>query len=427
MTDLPPSSSEPVRPGASESGDPRGVSGESDASPAAGADPDATGTAPGSPAPFGPAATPVLAVASAASSPAAMIVAAVLGVWAIAAAKSFLVPLVIAFMMLAIVNALERAWSHVRIGGRRLPRPVTTTLSGLLIASIGLFLVELLVKNVTDVIEAGPRYRARLEELLAVWADRLQLEDVDLLDRLLASFEPTALLADLASGAAGVAGTTGLVIVYLAFLLLERGWFAGKLVAAFPDDRRRRRIAVLLKRIDHDVSVYLALKALVSLLTAALSYIVMRLVGLDFAEFWAVLIFAFNFIPNVGSLVATVLPTLIALLQFETLKEFAIVGVGVTAIQLAVANLIEPGVMGRRLNMSPLLVMIALVGWSLIWGIPGAFLSVPITAVILLVLANVPETRWIAVMLSQDGHLAPVSDADPPEASNRLPERADDR
>lgn len=350
--------------------------------------------------------------------PATLVIATILGLWAISVARGFLVPLVIALMMLAIVNALERAWGHLRIRGTRLPRSMTTALSALLIASIGVFLVELLVDNISGVISTAPSYQQRLEELSSHGREWLRLGDVDVLDRALTAFEPEALLRDLASGLAGVMGTTGLVIVYLVFLLMERGYFASKLAAAFPVVARRARIGELLRCIDHDVSVYLALKALVSLLTAALSYIVLRAVGLDFAEFWAVLIFAFNFIPNVGSLVATLLPSLIALLQFDTLHKFVIVAVGVTAIQLLVANLIEPNLLGRRLNMSPLVVMLALVGWSVLWGIPGAFLSVPMTAVVLIVLANIPSTRWIAVLLSQDGHVRSTA------ADGGLPEEA---
>jgi AI-2 transport protein TqsA len=350
-----------------------------------------------------------LLTAATVAGPAALVLAAIATLWAIAAARAFLVPLVIALMMLAIVNALERLWGRLRIGGRRLPRAVTTSLSGLLIASIGVVLVELLVDNIAGVIKAAPQYQDRLEELSASWRDRLQLGEVDVLREALAGIDTAAMLSGLASGVAGVVGMSSLVIIYLVFLLLERGYFAGKLLAAFPSDGRRERIADLLHRIDHDVSAYLAVKALVSLLTAALSYAVMRMVSLDFAEFWAVLIFGLNFIPNVGSLVATALPTLVALLQFDTLRPFLIVGLGVTAIQLVVANLVEPGLMGRRLNMSPLVVMLALVGWSILWGIPGAFLSVPMTAVVLIVLANIPATRWIAVLLSRDGRTGAVT------------------
>jgi predicted PurR-regulated permease PerM len=360
--------------------------------------------------------TTATAVTTVVLHPAMIVVAAILGIWAIKAARGFLVPLVIALMLLAIVNALERTWSHVRIGGRRLPRLVTTTLSAILIASIGLFFVELLVDNINGVINAAPQYQTRLQALTEEWREKLQLGDLDVLDRGLDGFKPAALLGGLASGLAGVVGTTSLVIVYLTFLLMERGWLTAKLAAAFPADERRTRIGELIDRIDHDVSMYLALKALVSLLTAALSYIVLRIVGLDFAEFWAVLIFAFNFIPNVGSLVATVLPAVVALLQFETMREFVIVAVGVTAIQLVIANLVEPGLMGRRLNMSPLVVMLALVAWSMLWGIPGAFLSVPMTAVVLIVLGNIPATRWIAILLSQDGRIrsaeSPASSGD---------------
>jgi predicted PurR-regulated permease PerM len=159
----------------------------------------------------------------------------------------------------------------------------------------------------------------------------------------------------------------------------------------------------VIAEIDHDIRIYMGVKTLASTITAALSWAIMTFVGLDFAEFWALLIFLFNFIPNIGSLIATALPTVLALAQFDTLRPFAIVGIGVTAVQLLVANVIEPNLTGKSLNMSPLVVMLALVLWGMMWGAVGMLLCVPITAVIMIILSHFPSTRWIPILLSKDG------------------------
>ena len=97
------------------------------------------------------------------------------------------------------------------------------------------------------------------------------------------------------------------------------------------------------------------------------------------------------------------MPTLLALFQFDHLGPFLAVGIGVTSVQLIVANIIEPPLMGKSLNMSPLVVILALVFWGMVWGVPGMFLCVPLTVVAMIVLSRNSKTRWVAVLLSQDG------------------------
>ena len=175
--------------------------------------------------------------------------------------------------------------------------------------------------------------------------------------------------------------------------------------ALFPDPQRRREIDRILTRIGSDTRAYISLKTLVSIMTADFSYVVMRIVGLDYAEFWAILIFVFNFIPNLGSLIATLLPSLLALVQFDHLRPFFIVAGGVTAIQLFVANVIEPRIMAGSLNMSPLVIILSLVLWGTLWGVPGMFLCVPLMAILMIVFSHFKQTRPLAILMSEDGQV----------------------
>ena len=129
------------------------------------------------------------------------------------------------------------------------------------------------------------------------------------------------------------------------------------------------------------------------------------MVGVDFAAFWAFTIFLLNFIPTIGSIIATLFPALLALIQFDTFAQFFIVLVGVGSIQVIVGNFLEPKLMGNTLNVSPFIVMMSLTLWGSIWGIAGMFLSVPITVILLIVFAHFEKTRYLAILLSGNGNL----------------------
>ena len=131
----------------------------------------------------------------------------------------------------------------------------------------------------------------------------------------------------------------------------------------------------------------------------------MASVGVDFAAFWAVMVFFFYYIPTVGSILAIVAPAMLTLVQFDNLTPFLIVLLVFGTIQVVTANVIEPAIMGSTLNLSPLVVIVSLMVWGTIWGVVGMFLCVPITVVSLIVLAQFETTRPIAVLLSADGRI----------------------
>ena len=126
-------------------------------------------------------------------------------------------------------------------------------------------------------------------------------------------------------------------------------------------------------------------------------------VGLDLAGFWAFVIFLLAYIPTIGSLLGVIFPALMALLQFGGISEFLIIAVGLGAAQLVIGNVLEPRMMGRSLNLSSLVVIVSLAVWGSLWGVTGMFLSVPITVVLMIILAQFKQTRPIAILLSANG------------------------
>jgi predicted PurR-regulated permease PerM len=125
----------------------------------------------------------------------------------------------------------------------------------------------------------------------------------------------------------------------------------------------------------------------------------------DFAAVWGLLIFLLNFIPTVGSIVATIFPALIALAQSDGYTLFFLVLLGIGALQICIGNILEPRLMGSSFNLSPVVILLNLALWNAIWGIPGMFLCVPFLIIVAIVLSHFPQTRPVAIMLSSDGNL----------------------
>jgi AI-2 transport protein TqsA len=152
--------------------------------------------------------------------------------------------------------------------------------------------------------------------------------------------------------------------------------------------------------IDSRVRRYIAMKTVLSLITAVGVWIVFALFGLELAIVFAMLTFILNFIPNIGSLIATCLPIPIAVAQFDNPVAIVMVVVIPGVIQMAIGNVIEPRVMGQGLKLHPIVILLALSFWGLLWGIIGMLLAVPITAAIRIILMQFETLKPLARLLA---------------------------
>ncbi len=313
-------------------------------------------------------------------------------------------------MIWYIINALSRAYGRWLLRGRQSTNWLTLFLALVTIIVVAGALVNMVQENIAQVSEAAPGYRINLERILdklVVWTGLEQLPSIgQLIDQI--KFGPA--ISQLVSALTGVLGNTGLILIYVGFLLVEQKTFSRKLDYLFTDPQNRASTEELLSHIQSDIQTYISIKTLMSLATGLLSYGILLLVGVDFAAFWAFTIFLLNYIPTIGSIIATVFPALLALIQFDNAYPFLIVAIGLTGIQFLIGNVVEPRLMGSSLNLSPLVVLLSLVLWGSVWGIAGMFLSVPITVIAMIVLANFSGTRPIAVLLSKDGRLKKLSE-----------------
>ncbi|NCG08915.1 MAG: AI-2E family transporter [Verrucomicrobia bacterium] len=326
--------------------------------------------------------------------------------------QSILLPLVIAGAIAFLINALAHAIGSLRLRGIRLPKFLTFVLAVILILASLSWVIQLITDNVAHVIKQAPAYQTNLEIRINTIYAMLSLEQSPSVHEILKNANLSGLLQGFAKTVSGLAGSMGIIFVYLIFIILEQRTFESKIRALVPQTDQQTAVFSLLQRINRDIRTYVGIKVLTSATTGLLSYLVLEWVGVDSASFWAVLIFLLNFIPTIGSIIATAFPALLTLVQFENWTPFFVVAIVITAIQFFIGSIVEPRLMGSKLNLSPLVLLLSLALWGSIWGIPGMFLCVPITVMIVIICSYFPQTRPLAVMLSGDGSLSAGSDAE---------------
>ena len=331
---------------------------------------------------------------------------AALLLYLLVAGQRILLPLVIAIVFWFLINLLADAYGRIQLNGQPLPKLWRYGLSFGTFIIIIWGMVELIALNINGVVRVAPVYQANLEERWDNILTILRIEQQPTLNQLTGMVDISQFITRIAGSLTNIAANMGIILIYVIFLLLEQGNFSDKVAALAKDPEKERRARLLLKKISEDIKKYFSIKMLTSLATGVLSYVFMKFVGVDFAEFWALLIFLLNFIPTIGSIVATIFPALITLVQFDTYTPFFLVLGGVTAIQVCIGNILEPRLMGNSLNLSPLIILLNLSLWGLLWGIPGMFLCVPFLVIAVIVFSHIPQTRSIAIMLSKDGQIS---------------------
>ncbi|HAE02408.1 MAG TPA: AI-2E family transporter [Rhodospirillaceae bacterium] len=320
-------------------------------------------------------------------------------------AEDILLPFVIAVFIVILLDSLAIRLSKYSIKGRRLPDWLCMTISILVFIGTFVLLANLIRSNINAVNAALPEYetniRALLDKGLALVGARELPSVRDLIDQI----DVGQTLGSTVSALAAITGNTLTVLFYVAFILLEQVTFGRKVDALFQKTDDRKRARAMVDRVTKDIQTYIGLKTFVSAITGILSYIVMALVGVDFAGFWAVLIFILNFIPYIGSLVGVAFPAVLTLVQFDSLIPFVITSTVLASVQLAVGNIIEPRMMGRSLNLSPLVILLSLAIFGQIWGIVGMVLSMPFMVIAMIVCAGFEATRPVAIVLSATGNV----------------------
>lgn len=320
--------------------------------------------------------------------------------------RNFLQPFIVALIFWFVIIEFRRILEKISIKGKKPPILVLTILSTIIIFTFLYFSLDLVVMNIQKLAANMDLYTENLVNLGESLEKKIGIDNLG--ERLQSQQDKLmTLLGGLAKSTAGFVGRFFLVVLYVIFLLLEEFLLAKKAMSIVQTTNNS--FYKTFTRIINLFRNYITIKAFTSFLTGFFSFLILLFLDIDLAALWGFIIFMLNFIPSIGSIIATAFPVIFSAVQYGDLSKSLYVLIGVLSIQILVGNIIEPRLMGSKLNLSPLVIILALTFWGLIWGVMGALLSVPITAMMMIIFSQFPSTRNIAVFFSQNGDISSMT------------------
>lgn len=314
--------------------------------------------------------------------------------------RDVLIPLAIAMVLFVLVQALVRFIGH---RWRWMSDMLVSILAGLVIVATSAVAIYVIAQGVTQMVQQAPALVTRIEALLEQASRTWGLEQPLQLAALTGQVSLPQVAGRLLTGVQGLFSTLVLVLLYFVFLLAERRKVTRKIQNIAASRAQSATILQGLEQVGEDIETYVWVQTLTGLMLAGGSGLIMFAVGLDNALFWTFVLFLLSFIPILGVTIGSVAPALFALLQFPTLWQAFTVFLGIQVVAFVIGNLIYPTLQARTQNISPVATLLSLSFWTALWGMTGAFLSVPLTLIIMLICAKFDSSRWIAVLLSSDG------------------------
>lgn len=327
------------------------------------------------------------------------------------AAQELVLPFLVS-VFIALVCAPAVFWME----RKGLPPVLAVILVATALVGAGVAVGAIVGGSISDFLTRLPQYQQRLtDETVAIrlWLDRMGIDLGG--SRILTSINPgTAMgMVGILLTSLGAIFTNALLIgLTVTFILLEVSSFPRKLELALG---RSASFFPAFAQFAASVNHYTVLKTAISLLTGAAATLLCWAMGVDFAIIWGLLTFLLNYVPNLGSIVATVPPVLLCFVQYGGGKAF-LLAAGLSVIHMAVGNMLEPRLMGQGLGLSTLVVFLSLVFWGWLFGPVGMLLSVPLTMMMKIGLESKEETRWLAILLGPETAEEPAAEKSAPTA-----------
>lgn len=308
-------------------------------------------------------------------------------------ARSVVIPLVIAWLLSFIFKP-----ALLKLEKKKMPRGLAVSLILTLFFVICLLAFALLYRGILLFVNAFPNYYGRLMNIVQEIGQKTNLP-TDLLMEFDLGRRLTPLLFALPGTVISLISNFFLIVVFLVFILLGTPASTERLRRAFSLTMAER-VQQIINSISYQIGRYLLTTVVISASTGVAVWLALSVIGVDFSVNWGVLAFVLNFIPYVGSLIASIPPILVALVQFyPDIKPAITTAIVLLAIQMSIGNFLAPKVVGDALNINPIVVLLSLLFWGWLWGGVGAVLAVPIAVVIKITCENVPILRPIAILM----------------------------
>jgi len=311
-------------------------------------------------------------------------------------ARSILAPVAFSLFVIAIVWPLQRTL-ETRVP-RLLALVATLVVTLLVIAVLGYLIVWSFGTVGRWVIDNALRFQA----LYLQWTDWLEEHGILVTSFLVENFNAGWLIRAVQEIGGRLQGLVTFVVITFVFTalgLLEVD-IARKNIETLSNKEAAQTILQASTLIADKFQRYMLVRSAMSVLTGLVVWAFALLAGLELATAWGLIAFVLNYIPFIGPLVATVFPTIFALVQFGSWQLAAIVFLALNLIQFLIGSYLEPRIAGAALSLSPFVVLFAVFFWAFLWGVPGAFIGVPIVIAAITLCEQRESTRWIAALLS---------------------------
>lgn len=299
--------------------------------------------------------------------------------------RPVLVPFVFSIFLFFVIGPFID-WQQVKL---KMPKSLAMFTTFILLILIFAVFVILLGASIKGFVKSSGEYQLKLLNLLDEFAlyatDQGYQLDLSIIRQSLIQLPVVTWVTQVSSSVVTIVGNIVLVFIFTLFLLMGKKAEEG---SRFIDEE-----------MQWSITRYLSTKFFTSLATAVLVFIILALFQVQLALMFAVLTFFMNFIPNVGSIIALLLPLPVVLLQYGAGWTLVCVTVLTSLVQFVIGSIIDPKIMGENLGLHPAVILLSLLFWGFIWGVPGMFLSVPMTAVVKLMLSRSKRFKPLAGLL----------------------------
>ena len=320
--------------------------------------------------------------------------------------STLLSSIAISFLIWFLINALSSKIKNIPIFKNQYLKKTTIPLAVLLIFYTLFVLSGFIAQNISELSSSLVGIDQRIFIILKDLSTNLPIDITEELNKLFEQISIASLINKALTLFSSILSNSLQIILYVLFLLLDQRYFDLKMKALFPNKINREKTKKILHTISVNINTYIYITTTISLITGFLTYLICTFFNLEGAGLWGFIAFLLNFIPTIGSIIAVLIPSLFALISIHDISFALLIIPSLAAVQFLLGNIIQPKLMGDKLNISQFVVIFSLVAWGMMWGTVGMFLSIPLMVILSIVLSQFESTRVLAILISSNGEIS---------------------
>ena len=327
-------------------------------------------------------------------------------VYSLSKLSGLLSSIAIAFLIWFLINAFVSSLEKLRIFQYKYAKKLVLPFAVIFIFFSLFKITTFIALNIADLGSSLSGIDERLSLLIANLSSNFSIDITQELNKIMQQISIASLINKALGLFSSIFSNSLQIILYVMFLLLDQQYFDAKLKALFPNKDKKVKVEKILHAIAGNIKTYIYITTIIRLCTGILTYLICSFFSLEGAPLWGVIAFILNFIPTIGSIIAVLIPSLFALVSLSDITlAFALIPC-LAFIQFLLGNIIQPKLMGDKLNISQFVVIFSMVAWGMMWGTIGMFLSIPLMVILSIILSQFDSTKKLAILISANGKIS---------------------